>query len=124
RGGEEGRGIALRVPRSELAKEMGGAYLQGGGRTAGDGARDAWLARHAGGGDGAQRARGGGSTRARVGDDDAPELRQGGSGGERSPGEGPDCARGRQKGRGERRLNEKRLALKRFFAAVQRKNPE
>jgi hypothetical protein len=46
---------------------MGGANLQGGGGSAGDGARDAWLARHAGGGDGAQRARGSGSTGARVG---------------------------------------------------------
>src|SRR5262249_53330451 len=62
RGREEVGRVALRVPRSELAEEMGGANLQGGGGSAGDGARDAWLARHAGGGDGDQRARGGGST--------------------------------------------------------------
>src|SRR4029078_8922027 len=79
-----------------------------------DRARDAWLARHAGGRDGNQRARGRRCTGTRVGDDDAPELREGGSGGECSPREGPDGARGWQEGGGECRLNAKRFGPNRF----------
>src|SRR4051812_26035457 len=83
RGREKNGGATLRVPRPELAEEMGGANLQGGGCSWGQGTGHAWLARHAGGGGGAQRARGGGSIGAGVGDDDAPELREGGGGGGR-----------------------------------------
>jgi transposase len=57
----------------------------------------------------------------RVGDDDAPELREGGSRNECPSGQGLAGAFGRRAREGQRRLNGKRLPLKRFPAAVQRK---
>ena len=121
RGGEAVRGSALRVSRPELATEMGGEDLQGGGGAEGDGSRHAWLARHARSGDGAQRARGGGGSGTRVGDDDAPELREGGGG---SAGAGSGCSTCSRAARKTGLLNAKRLLFKRFADALRRKNPE